>query len=367
LKKLIVLLTIITLFTRCNEELTIDREVFATTPEAIGNISFTSRGHIVYSHHPFYKPENRVMIMHHRSKKTSPFPNKQWNTPNDTNELYLSDVLGIRNDENSIVWMLDMGLRDTITPKVVGWNTLTHEVENIYYLDSTVTTKYSFPNDLVVDTKHKFFIIADEGIANGGDGSTAGFILVDMQTGETRKVLEGNRTTIPENKPLIIDGKPLKINGKDLLAGNDGITSDAKFEWIYYAPLSGEKLYRIKTDDLLNPNLTETELDEKIEIYSDKPNNGGMSIDVDGNLYLTGLETNSIKVVTAKGRKVKTIMSDDNLVWPDGISYNYKDGYMYVSASQVNKGAVFNDGVDLTSPPFYLFRFKPIAEGVPFR
>lgn len=71
-----------------------------------------------------------------------------------------------------------------------------------------------------------------------------------------------------------------------------------------------------------------------------------MSIDKDGNIYLTALESNSVAVVSANDKMVKTMVQHKNKVWPDGVSYNHVDGYMYVSVAQVNKGAVFNDGKD---------------------
>lgn len=51
----------------------------------------------------------------------------------------------------------------------------------------------------------------------------------------------------------------------------------------------------------------------------------------------------------------------------DGVSYNHVDGYMYVSAAQVNRGAAFNNGKSIATQPFYIFRFKPLVEGVSFR
>ena len=342
-------------------------EVFMTTDEAVGNITFTPNGNLVYSQHPFFGPENRVMIYDKATKTHQPFPNEVWNTPRETDDNYLSNVLGIRNDENGIVWMLDMAQRNKVTPKIVGWNTTTNSLERIYYIPESAAPKEAQPNDMVVDTKNDYFIIADEGIGNGGDGTKAAFIVVDMKTGKTRRLLEGTRTTLPENNPTIIDGKHLAVDGTDLLIGNDGITADKNFEWIYYGPLNGTKIYRIKTADLVNEALTEEELDSKIETYSEKPNNGGMSIDIAGNIYLTAIETKSVAVVLAKDRSVKTMIEDENLVWPDGVSYNDVDGYMYVSAAQVNKGAAFNDGKNRATKPFYVFRFKPLAEGVPFR
>ncbi|MCK0131393.1 major royal jelly family protein [Flavobacteriaceae bacterium F08102] len=344
-----------------------ETEIVTTTDQAVGNITFTTTGDLVYSHHPFFAPANRVMIMDAKTKKSKPFPNKAWNTPRESDDHYLSNVLGIRNDINGIIWMLDMAQRNDITPKIVGWNTTTNQLERIYYLPSSTVPKESQPNDMVVDTKQGYFIIADEGIGNGGDGSKGAFILVDMKTGKTRRLLEGTRTTKPEQTPTVIKGKHLAVNGKDLMVGNDGITADAQFEYLYYGPLNGTKIYRIKITDLIDEKLTEPELDQRIETYSKKPNNGGMSIDIHGNIYLTALETQSVAVVLSKDRQVKTMAQHENMVWPDGVSYNHVDGFMYVSTAQVNKGAIFNNGIDQSTKPFYIFKFKPIIKGVPFR
>jgi sugar lactone lactonase YvrE len=188
-----------------------------------------------------------------------------------------------------------------------------------------------------------------------------------MKTGSARRLLQGTRTTRPENMPTVIGGKTLKVNGKDLLIGCDGITADADNEWVYYAPLNGSKIYRVKTADLTDARLDGQRLDKLIETYSAKPNNGGLSIDIEGNLYLTTMETNSVTVILAKNRKVHQLISDGKLLWPDGVSYNSADGYMYVSAAQVHLGAVFNRGTNKAKAPFYIYRFKPLADGVPFR
>ncbi|WP_343670829.1 L-dopachrome tautomerase-related protein [Chitinophaga sp.] len=345
----------------------VQSEVFATVGQSVGNIAFTYQGDMVYSHHPFFNPTFRVVKYNDKTKTTTPFPNKEWNTPRETDDHYLSNVLGIRNDENGIVWMLDMGQRNPVTPKIVGWNTITDKLERIYYLPATSLAPTSQPNDMVVDTKHGVFVIADEGIGNGGNGSAAALIVVDMKTGTTRRLLEGSRTTLPENTPTVIKGKPLAVNDRNLLVGCDGITADKNFEWLYYAPLNGSKMYRTKLTDLLNENLTETELDKRIETYSGKPNNGGLSIDNDGNLYLTAMESNSVVVILAKDRSVHNIVTDEKLLWADGVSYNVADGYMYVSAAQVHLGAVFNNGKSLATAPFYIFRFRPLTKGVPYR
>lgn len=342
-------------------------EVFATVNNAVGNISYTPRGELVYSHHPFFNPDIRVMKYDAENRRSTPFPNLAWNTPRSTDDQYLSSVLGIRNDANGIIWMLDMGQRNNITPKLVGWNTRTDQLERIYYLPAAALVPESQPNDMVVDTRHGVFVIADEGIGNGGDGSKAALIIVDMKTGATRRVLQGTRTTRPENTPAIINGKHLAVNHKDLLVGCDGITADAGFEWLYYAPLNGKSVYRVRVEQLLHTQLSDSALDALVETYATKPNNGGLSIDTEGNLYLTSMETNSVTVILAKDRSAHLLVADDHLLWPDGVSYNAADDYMYVSAAQVHLGAVFNNGQNKAKAPFYIYRFKPLAAGVPYK
>ncbi|WP_256010260.1 L-dopachrome tautomerase-related protein [Desertivirga xinjiangensis] len=342
-------------------------ELYATVSGAVGNITFTPQGELVYSNHPFFNPEIRVMKYDAKSKRSSPFPNLDWNTPRSTDDHYFSSVLGIRNDANGIIWVLDMGQRNNITPKIVGWNTRTDKLERIYYLPASSLVKESQPNDMVVDLKHGVFVIADEGIGYGGDGSKAALIVVDMKTGSTRRLLEGTHSTRPENIPLVIGEKGLKIKDRDLLVGCDGITADANFDWLYYAPLNGSKVYRVQITDLLDTRISGNELDKRVETYSSKPNNGGLSIDLDGNLYLTAMETNSVSVILAKDRSVHQLVADSKLLWPDGVSYNAADGYMYVSAAQVHLGATFNGGTNKAKAPYYIYRFKPLAAGAPFK
>jgi quercetin dioxygenase-like cupin family protein/sugar lactone lactonase YvrE len=345
----------------------IQPEIYAEVKEAVGNIAFTPQGELVYSNHPFFNPKIRVLRYDAKSRQSTPFPNLEWNTPRITDDHYLSSVLGIRNDANGVIWMLDMGQRDAITPKIVGWNTLTNKLERIYYLPASSLVKESQPNDMVVDLKHGVFVIADEGIGQDGDGSKAALIVVDMKTGSTRRVLEGTRTTKPENMPLVIGGKQLKIKGRNLLVGCDGITADANYEWLYYAPLNGSKVFRVQISDLFDTKLTGNELDKRVETYSSKPNNGGLSIDMKGNLYLTTMETNSVSVILAKDRSVHKFAADSKLLWPDGVSYNAADGYMYVSAAQAHLGAAFNGGMNKAKAPYYIYRFKPLVAGAPFK
>ncbi|WP_415405786.1 L-dopachrome tautomerase-related protein [Sulfurovum sp. CS9] len=340
-------------------------EIYAEVNQAVGNIAYTYKGELVYSNHPFYSPDIRVIHYNAKTKESTPYPNLEWNTPRESDDMWFDSVLGIRSDAKGIVWILDMGQREGLTPKLVGWNTHTNTLEKIYYIPEPASIKTSQLNDFIIDYRHGVFIIADEDIGYGGDGSKAALVIIDMKTGECRRILEGHRTTKPEDVSIVVNGKSLNIPNtqKHIKVGVDGITADKDNIWLYYAPLNGSKVYRVKIEDLLNKASSEEQLDRQIETYAAKSNNGGFSMDKENNLYLTYIESHSIGVISAKDKKSYHYVSDAMMSWPDGVSYN-KDGYMYVAAAQLSNASVFNDGVDKTKKPFYIFRFKPLVEGI---
>ena len=142
----------------------------------------------------------------------------------------------------------------------------------------------------------------------------------------------------------------------------EGIAADTNFEWLYYGPLSGHAIYRIRFADLLDESLSDTELGAKVEHYADKPNNGGLSMDQAGNLYLTEVEVNAVGIIPADTRVYRRYAEADALSWPDGISFAL-DGYMYVSAAQISRADLFNDGKAMNAAPYLIYRFKPEAPG----
>ena len=342
-------------------------ELFASVPQSVGNITFTPDNRVIYSHHPFFSPDVRVAELDADRKNFKPFPNAAWNTPRAGTDQYLDSVLGLRGDENGIVWMLDMGQRTPLTPKIVGWNTKNNRLERIYYLPSPASLPESQHNDFVIDVKNRKFYIADEGIGPGGDGTKAALVVVDMDSGAARRLLQGHVSTLPEDRPITVNGKALTVPGKDgkpvvIKVGADGIAADKEFEWLYYGPLNGTSIYRVRISDLVNETLTEAEMRSRVERYAAKPNNGGLSIDANGNLYLTEVETKAVGIISANDRQYRRFAWNDDLIWPDGVSYA-PDGFMYVSAAQISLAALFNEGTAQNKPPYHIFRFRPLAPG----
>ena len=126
------------------QEAPVRAEIVARLPQSVGNIAITPDNQIIFSHHPFFSPDVRVARL--TSPTTfQPFPNADWNTPRKGTDHYLDNVLGLRSDENGVVWIIDMGFRTKITPKLVGWNTRADRLERMYYMPEPVTRAGSQP------------------------------------------------------------------------------------------------------------------------------------------------------------------------------------------------------------------------------
>jgi len=338
-------------------------EVYATTDTPLGNGAFAHDGRLIVSHHPMYATDVRVSIFR-PDGGLEPFPNLAWNTPRKGDEDWLDAVLGLRNDEQGRVWLMDMGTRSGITPKLVIWNTRTDRLERVIPLPPHAVDRHSEPNDFVIDPVRNLVFIADEGAGDGGDGSTGALIVLDLATGEARRRLQGRPGIASEAHGLHVEGREVTRLAPDgrrqaLRVGADGIALDAAREWLYVSPLNGFGLWRLRVEDLIDPALDDDALAPRLERYADKPNSGGMCFDPAGNLYMTEIEGNAVGRISAVDRSYSRVFEREDLFWPDGIMLG-PDGAIYVVVTQLPRSPVLSPGGgDEAVRPFKVFRFRP--------
>jgi sugar lactone lactonase YvrE len=337
--------------------------IMANLDTGPGNITVTDKGRIIMSMHQFYQP--KYTVVEYKDNVLVPFPNKELSGSDSVSNLKLDSVLGIRSDTHGIVWMLDNGMRNGVTPKLVGWDTLSNKLHQVVYLPSPVTPKDAFVNDFVVDNKHKHIFISDP-----AGGFNAGLIVVNLETGTARRVLEGHSSVIPEEVDLVIDNVPIQVKDKSgkLVRPHIGvnpITEDLNNEWVYFGPMHGHSLYRIKADDLVNEKLDANNLASHVERYSDKPISDGMTIDKDNNIYLGELASNAIGVISAD-KKYQRLAQCPRLSWVDSFSFG-PNGQLFAVVNRLHQSGTLNGGVSVSKPPYYLLQIKALAAGLPGR
>jgi sugar lactone lactonase YvrE len=338
-------------------------DIVARLSEGPGNVTVTDSGRVILSLHQFYQPRYSVVELKDRDTLV-PFPNRELNERNNGSGLSLDSVLGIRSDSHGVVWMLDNGLRGGVTPKLVGWNTRTDTLHRVIYLPPPVAPPDQFVNDFAVDIRHNRIFISDP--AGGGN---AALIVVNPDTGAARRVLQGHPSVVPENVDLVIDGRPLQVRDeKNNLArphiGVNPITEDVQNEWVYFGPMHGHGLYRIRAADLAGDTLAAEILAQRVERYADKPISDGISIDRDGNIYLGELAENAIGVITPD-RTYRRLSQCPNLSWVDSFSFGPQG--LYAVVNRLHQSATLNGGENLSKPPYFLIQVKPLASGLPGR
>ena len=331
-------------------------EVVAELSQGPGNIAVTPEGRLIVSQHALYMPHYRVVEVL-SDGSTKPFPSERWAVKPGKDGVGLTSVLGIQSDLQGIVWMLDNGMGFS---RLVAWDTRKDSLHKIVDVTEPGRVYNSFFNDIALDPVHNTIFISDV-----ASPENSALVVVNLETGKSRRVLEGHPSVLPEPLPIVIGDKTMSVDkegkGKPTI-GVDAITIDTKSEWLYYGAAQSTDLWRIRTADLVNENLSDAQLATGIERYGDRPNCDGITIDGADNVYITDITNYAIGVVEPHGNYRVLFRDEKLLVWPDGMSFG-PDGYIYVVTNQLHLSPVFNQGKNLSTLPYYVLRFKSLADG----
>jgi sugar lactone lactonase YvrE len=337
-------------------------DIVARLDQGPGNVTVTGEGRVILSQHPFYEPAYSVVELK-GTDTLVPFPNRELNDRSrPAADLRLDSVLGIRAAPDGVVWMLDNGLRGGLTPKLVGWDTRADRLHRVIHLPPPIAPKDQFVNDFAVDPDHRRIFISDP-----AGGANAALIVVNLDTGAARRVLQGHASVMPENVDLVIDGRPVQVkdDSGNLVRPHIGvnpITEDLRNEWVYFGSMHGHGLYRVRAADLGDEALAPEALALRVERYADKPVSDGISIDKEGNLYLGELAENAIGVIPAD-RKYRRLGQGPNLSWVDSFSFG-PQGELYAVVNRLHRSAVLNGGENLSRPPYFLIQVHALSSGM---
>ena len=321
-----------------------------------GNLAIGPDGRMFMSVHEFYGPDLRVVEVM-SDGTTKPYPTNDWARAPKDDGAGLRGVLGLRADRTGVLWMLD-GQGEGQTGRVVGWDTNTEQLHAIYYVGQPAARPTSFLNDLAVDLENNAIYISDT-----GDGMNSAIIVIDMDTGRARRVLEGSAFTVPEGTPMIIDGREIKLGGNPAKIGINPITVDPTNTWVYFAPMTAASMYRVRTTDLLDQSLSDDDLSARVERYGDKVISDGSTVDSNGNVYITAMTDNAIGVTRPDGSYEVLFQSDEDLPWPDGFSMGV-DGYVYATINELHRSPVLNGDEDASLGTYRIVRFPALGTAV---
>lgn len=204
------------------------------------------------------------------------------------------------------------------------------------------------------------------------DSSSEGpnaIVVVDLATGKSWRRLNQHSSVLAEDGFLMFaEGQPVyqTLPGYPPAAvkfAADGIAISADGKTLYYCPINSTKLYAVSTDMLRDRTKSDGQVEATVRVVAGKMPSDGLESDASGNVYLTDPVTNSIHRWSPASGLIETLVHDPRLLWPDTMSLA-NDGYLYVTANQLNRQPTMHNGQDLRQKPYQLFRIKVDAKPV---
>ncbi len=235
-------------------------------------------------------------------------------------------------------------------PKLIRINVGTNKVERIYDLAS-VTRSWSFVDDVRFHGATAYLT----------DAGSPGLIVLDLNSGRGRRVLDGHPSTVAQT-PLVAEGKVLRDpQGKPVNIHADQLEVSPGGEWLYYQACSGG-LWRIGTKFLEDTSLTAAQLSSHTGPFAETSSTGGTAIAANGTIYLSDVDKKRILTISPNGN-ISTLIEDPRLIWVDAMWID-DAGNLLMPAAQLSRTAGLNGGSDSVQQPITLYRLKIGQKGV---
>ena len=320
-------------------------------PEPIGNVAVNAEGRVFFTVHPESRSQGNKLLEYVNGASV-PYPTL-WQQK----DLF-DTPLGIAIDRLNRLWVIDHGTHGTQAARITAIDLGSNEVLRNQTLGESIAPLGSFLQDLQVSADGRTVVIADASFWR----KRPAVIVYDVETGEARRVLENHPSVVAEDFVIRNQGRALTFLGGivALRGGVDGIALGN--EWLYYGALNGSGLFRVRLTDLRDESLSAEQLAMRVQRFADKPLSDGMSIDTDGNIYLTAVEHNAIFRAGDKGSLATLIRSSD-IRWPDALSFG-PDDYLYVADSALPELILQSRDHIKSQGPYRIFRFQPGTTGV---
>lgn len=272
-----------------------------------GNVTGSEDGRIFFNTHPFARSDRFVdaFLFELVDGEPMPYPSREL-------QADVMFTFGMTVDAQNRLWVISPATLDRDRTRLQAFDLATDErVYDVQLPEGTAR----FSQDLRITPDGKTAILADTGAFKF---TPASLIVLDLDTQETRRVLDGHPSTQPQDWVIQTADGPHAI-GWGLITfavGVDGIAFSPDGAWLYYATMTHDTLYRVPTTALLDPE--ESDVGSQVESVGTKPLSDGIDVMADGRVLVTDVEHGGVVAIDEDGQ-LETQTRSDDVVWADGV------------------------------------------------
>lgn len=291
-----------------------------------GNVTASPDGRIFVNIHPFVQAERFTDAYLFELVDGQPVP-----YPNQPAQAHLRHVFGMNVDGQGRLWAISPATLDRDQTRIQAFDLAT----GTRIVDHTFAEGVArFSQDLRVTPDGKAIILADTGAFQFTEAS---LVVVDLETMAARSILKGHPSTQPQDW-MIRTGEGNHTIGWGLITfsvGVDGIAISPDGQFLYYATMSHDTLYRLPLPAVLDPSLAADKLAAQIEVVGEKPLSDGIETTADGEVLLTDIEHGAIVGIRPNGeRRTLVRLGHDTISWTDGVAVG-PNGEVYFTDSEI--------------------------------
>jgi hypothetical protein len=332
-------------------------ETVADLPTPPGNIAVSAGGRVFVTLHPEARPQLKVVEL--KDGGMTPWPSLAFQT-GEGEPRFFRDVLSLRIDRQNRLWTLDNGGHGVHPGRLLAFDLDSGAVLHEYEFPRALAGIGSHLNDFQVSPDGLHLYIAEASFF----AQTPALIVYDVAQRTARRVLEGHVSVAAEKFTPVVQGRRMAAFGLvDIRPGVDSIALDRNGDWLYYAAVTARRMYRVRSADLRNAELSAAELAGRVEDFAAKTMSDGLTTDLDGNVYLSDLEHDAI-VLLKPDREMQTLVRSPRLRWPDGFSFG-PDGWLYVTCSSLHQVIGQLPSSVAAHAPYQVLRLRPGGVGIP--
>ena len=284
-----------------------------------------------------------------------PYPGDHWNEwrPGAPHRDRIVSTHAVFADSSNHLWIVDDASPRVAPPvegaaKLVRIDLASDRVSRVYPLGSDVLPKGTMIGHMRVDERFAYVTEAHRG----------SIIVVDLETGLARKLLENDPSTRADPSIVpVVEGRELRrMTGEVPQLHVDLLELSADARWLYFMPLFGPVLRRIETKYLRDETLSGEEVAARVEDVVRVPPLAGITRDRAGNFYFCSFTENAI-LKMGEDRKLETLIADPRISFPNEPSVG-PDDWLYFPSSQAHRLPFFNAGVSRVQLPFEIFKLQ---------